>query len=288
MEIARKALIVPVLCLMALGPHAFAGVDRRGEIYNLGLDLERTASEMAVESYEHFKGRDGEISDREQAILFKSEAFLASCRLFLKLAEERSDYFRSGYLRTNLYNAFTYLVRSFHDLEEEMKRGGIQPYSLSDLRKILKAMDSEFSGWPSADNLSYLHQKYVKGRDASVYMIERVGVGAYVRRAFKSLESLYRYNYDLKRGKDPWAFLVEVPEDSLARMDEGAPIVLGFEGRLVIEQGDRSNRSVYLIEKGKKRGIANPRVLDRFGGWGNVFEVPAEIIAGYPEGEPVK
>jgi hypothetical protein len=44
-----------------------------------------------------------------QAILFKSEAFAASCRLFLKLAEARSGYLREDFVRTNIYNAFTCL-----------------------------------------------------------------------------------------------------------------------------------------------------------------------------------
>jgi hypothetical protein len=281
----RRVAVLTFLAVLSVGKAASPlGGDRRAEIYNLGLDLERAASRLADESYEHFKGRDGEISDREQAVLFKSEAFLSSCRLFLRLTEERSDYFRSGTLRTNLYNAFAYVARTFRGLKEEMGGGS----ATTEVARILDAMDAEFAGWPSTENLSYLHLKYVKGRDASVYMIERLGTGVYVRRAFRNLESLFRYNYDLKRGKDPWAYLVEVPEDTLARLAEGQPIGLGFDGRLVIEAGDRPNRSVYLIERGRKRGIADSRILDRFGGWGNVYEIPAEIIAGYPEGEPIR
>jgi hypothetical protein len=280
----RRVAMLTLLVILSVGKAATAGSDRRAEIYNLGLDLERAASRLADESYAYFKGRDGEISDREQAVLFKSEAFLSSCRLFLRLTEERSGYFRSGYLRTNIYNAFAYVARTFRGLKEEMSGGD----ATTEVARILDAMDAEFAGWPSAENLSYLHLKYVKGRDASVYMIERLGTGVYVRRAFRNLESLYKYNYDLKRGKDPWAYLVEVPEDTLARLAEGPPIGLGFEGRLVIEAGNRPNRSVYLIERGLRRGLANPRVLERFGGWGNVYEIPAEIIAGYPEGDPVR
>mgnify|MGYP006266982577 CR=1 FL=1 len=70
--------------------------DTRQEVYNLGLELEREASLMAQSSFDHFKGWNNTISDEEQAVLFKSESFLASCRLFLRLAEEQSDYYSSG------------------------------------------------------------------------------------------------------------------------------------------------------------------------------------------------
>jgi len=266
---------------------AFVFADGRGNVYNLGLELEKRAVELSESNLEHFKGWNGEVSDEEQAVLFKSESFLASCRLFLRLTEERSDYFRSGYLRTNLYNAFTYLARSFRDLEDEMKKAGILPYALSDCRKILNGMDNEFANWPSADNLSYLHQKYVKARDATVYMIERRSAGVYVRHAFKDLGSIFRYNYELNRGKDPWKFLVEVPADTLEKIEPGNMIDLDFEGWLIIEQGTRPNRPVYLIEGGKKRGITSPQVLQRFGGWGRVYEVPVEVIRSYLDGAPV-
>jgi hypothetical protein len=42
-----------------------------------------------------------------------------------------------------------------------------------------------------------------------------------------------------------------------------------------------------LIEDGKKRGVTSPRVLQRLGGWSRVLEVPAEVIAGYPDGKPI-
>ncbi len=262
--------------------------NRRKAVHRLGMELERQATYLAQSSYDHFKGWDGEISDQEQAVLFKSEAFAASCRLFLKIAEDKSGYFRAGYLRTNLYNAFIYLSRSFKGLEEEMRRGGVMPYSLSNCREILENMEYEFSEWPAADNLAFLHQRYVKAQDATVYMIERKGIGVYIRRPFKSLESLYRFNYDLNRGKDPWEYLVEVSYDTLEKMDKGSMIDLTFEGYLIIRLGKPRGSSVYLIEEGKKRGITSPQVLRRFGGWDNVFEVPMEVINNYPDGEPIK
>ncbi len=266
----------------------FSSGQNRDSIYQLGLELEKQATYLAQSSYEHFRGWQGTISDQEQAILFKSEAFAASCRLFLKLAEGSSNYYQSGHVRTNLYSAFMYLARSFKELEEEMQIGGVLPYALSNCRRTLDRMDYEFSRWPAPDNLAYLHQKYVKARDATVYMIERRGPGIYIKHAFKNLESIFRYNYNQNRGKDPWQFLVEVAYETLDKMDEGPMIDMTFEGHLVIENTNRPNRPVYLIERGKKRGITSPAVLQRFGGWKNVYEVPAEVIAKYPEGEPVK
>jgi hypothetical protein len=274
-----------VLAVFLPAPPARAA-DRRA-ILNLGLELEQRAADLAGESFDHFKGRSNEISDDEQAILFKSEAFAAGCRLFNRLAEERTDYFRDGFVRTSLFNAFTYLVGAFGELEAEMRRGRIRPSALSECRRLLDRMEREFSDWPAVDNLAYLDGKYVKARDASVWLIERKRLGTYGRRAFTDLASLFRYNYDRNRGKDPWQHLVEVPEETLRKMEEGPLITLTFEGRLVIEQSGRKNRPVYLIENGRRRGVTSPAVLTRLGGWGKVLEVPAEVIAAYPEGEPI-
>ncbi len=283
-RIFKRCFSLFFMFLIAAG----ANGDVRENIYKLGVDLERTASQLAQSNYEHFRGWDAEFTDVEQSALFKSEAFLASSRLFLRLAEERSEYLKSGYVRTNLYHAFVFLNRSFKDLEDEMRNADVMPYSLSQCRKILDRMDYEFSKWPSVDNLSYLHEKYVKAGDATVYKIERQGSGVYILRAFKNLESLYRYNYYLNRGNNPWDYLVEVPYETLEKMEEGPVLDLSFEGELVIELSTRPNRGVYLIENGKKRGIASPRVLQRLGGWEHVFKVPREIIDSYPDGEPIK
>lgn len=274
------------ICLFAL----FVGVllgDRRQQIHQIALDLEIAASRLAQSNYDHFRGWDSEFTDIEQAALFKSEAFASSARLFIRLAEERSEYYKNGYTRTNLYNAFIYLTRSFADLESEMKRAGVMPYYLSECKKILEQMENEFSKWPAADNLAYLSGKYVKARDASVYLIERIGPGEYKRRAFKDLESLIRFNYDQGRGLNPWDHLVTIPDDTLEKMEEGPPLDLSFEGCLVIESSQRPNRPVYLIEGGKKRGVTSPQVLQRLGGWDRVIEIPAEIINSYPDGEPI-
>jgi hypothetical protein len=284
-----RALKMIMLVGTLLVPLALPSVSgQRDEVGGLALQLEKLAAELALNSFDHFRGWEGEISDQEQAVLFKSESFAASARLFVRLSQEQSGYFRSGYLRTNLYNAFVYLARSFRELEEEMRRAGVMPYALTDCRRILDRMENIFSQWPAADNLAYLHQKYVKASDETVYMIERKAAGIYVRHPFKNLESIYRFNYDLRRGKDPWASLVEVSQDTLEKMRIGEMIDLSFEGNLVIEQSTRPNRSVYLIQNRKKRGITNPQVLQRFGGWDRVFEVPAEVIESYQEGEPIR
>ncbi len=283
-----RALFVAAALLAAVSMVSAAALQaNRGNILRLAQDIAARAANLAESNFEHFKGRSDEITDREQAALFESESFAAACRLFVRLTEERTGFFGEGALRTNLYNAYARLARSFGDFEQEMKRAGVMPYGLSDIRRLLDRLEAEFTRWPSADNPAFLSGKYVKARDASVWLIERTGRGAYVRRAFRNLESLYRYNYDLNRGRDPWQHLVEVPEETLERMAEGEPLALTFEGRLIIEQSKRPNRPVYLIENGKKRGLTSPRVVERYGGWGKVLEVPVEVVAAYPEGEPV-
>jgi hypothetical protein len=288
----RKILrpMVPLVLLVSMIYSAAfsAQADRRAALYDLAANLVQLAASLAQDSFEHFKGWNGTISDQEQAILFKSEGFAASCRLFLKLAEARSGYFREDLVRTNIYNAFTYLAGSFNELEEEMRRGGVMPYALADCRKILSRMEREFSQWPAADNLAYLDQKYVKARNAAVYLIERRAIGNYVRLPFKNLESLWRYNYDRNRGKDPWAYLVQVSYDTLEKMKVGQMIDVTFEGRMIIEQSSRPNRPVYLIERGKKRGLTNAQLVDRYGGWSKVYEVPREVVDSYPEGDPIE
>jgi hypothetical protein len=282
---SRTARLSVVLAIAAavLGPLPASA--QRAQIFSLGQELERTAASLALESYEHFRGWNGVITDKEQAVLFKSEAFSASCRLFLKLAETGSGYYGADNARTNVFSAFTYLVASFSELETEMRRGGVRPYGLADCRRILSRMERAFGDWPDPNNLAYLDQKYIKAADATVYLIEKKGLADFVRRPFRNLESLFRYNYDRNRGKNPWEHLVEVSGETLRRMKVGAEIALTFEGRMIIEQSTRRNRPVYVIENGKRRPVANPSIVERRGGWGRVFEVPREVIDSYPEGE---
>lgn len=278
---------VAVFFIIAATSAALASADQRSTVTRLAGELEQKAVTLALRSYDHFKGRNGSISDQEQAALFKSEAFAASCRLFLKLAEERTGYFHSSYARTNMYNAFTFLQSSFEEMEREMRRAGLSPYELRDAGRLMRNMERAFSSWPDADNPAYLDGRYVKDRRATVYLIRKVRTGVFVKHPFKNLESLYRYNYDQNRGKNPWEYLVEVRPDILNKMEQGEMIDLNFEGRMIIEQSNRPNRPVHLIENGKRRGLTSENLLRRYGGWSRVYEVPAEVIAGYPEGEPI-
>ncbi len=281
-------ITIPLIVCIMFAHTSAVPADRDRNIYELAKQLTDMSFRMSQVSYDHYKGWGSEISDQEQAVLFKAESFAASCRLFLRLTEDRFNYFKTGYLRTNLYNAFVNLIRSYTDLENETRRVGRVPYSLDDCRRLIDRMENEFSLWPSADNLAYLHQKYVKAADNAVYLIEKIGPGEYVRRPFKNLESLFRFNYDRNRGKDPWQNLVQVSTDILDRMAEDEMIDLTFEGYLLIELSDRPNRPVYLIKEGKKCGISSPSVLQRYGGWDKVYEVPADILISYEEGETIK
>ena len=285
----KKTAILAILSAFLLMASTVGSAEpQRNRIYDIVTELERQAIALAEESFNHFRGWNGAISDEEQAILFKSEAFAASCRLFLKLAETRSDYYSTEYARTNLFSAFTFLANSFNELEREMKRGNVMPYALNNCRRIMTRLEQGFSAWPDADNLAYLDQKYVKAQDATVYLIVKKSMGTYVKRPFKNLESVFRYNYDRNRGKNPWDHLVETSEETLDKMRTESVIELTFEGKMIIEQSNRRNRAVYLIQGGKKRPLANPDVVARMGGWGKVYEVPREVIDEYEEGDPIE
>jgi hypothetical protein len=195
------------------------------------------------------------------------------------LAGGQSEFYRADNVRTNLYNAFTYLARAYAELEQEMRRGNVMPYGMSDCRQILNRMEREFAGWAAPDNLAYLDGKYVRAADATVYLIERQQMGSYLRRPFATLESLFRFNYDRNRGNYPWKYLVEVSGET--------PIALTFDSQMIIEAGTRPNRPVYRIENGRKRVLTRPDLVNRFGGWSRVFEVPREVIDQYPQGEPI-
>jgi hypothetical protein len=252
----------------------------REDIRSLGDKLTQQAAYLAQSSFDHFKGWKDEITDQEQAILFKSETFAASCRLFLRLSEETVG---SDSLRTNLFNAYTFLVRSFKELEKDF-----QSYALNDCRETLNDLERAFESWPASDNLAYLHLKFVQSSDQTVYLIERRQPGEYLRRPFVSLESLFRYNYLQKRSKDPWKYKVQVDEATLNKMARGEPVALTFDNCLIMDAIEYPNRPVFLIENGKKRPLSSPSALNRFGGWKAVFEVPVQVIESYPLGQPVE
>ncbi len=284
-----NGILRTLLAIMLAGTLAGAlWADTRPEISRLASRLEQEATAIAESGWDHFKGWSGEISDREQGILFKSEAFAAGCRLFIRLAGENAGYYARDYLRTNLYNAFLYMLAQYRDLESEVRRADMRSSSLGNCREILEHMEREFSRWPSRDNLAYLQKKYVQARNRTVYMIEKHDTGEYVRRPFRDLASLYRFNYDLRRGNDPWKYLEKVEEETLAKMPEAAPIDMGFEGMMVMDQRSYPGRPVFRIQEGRKCPLDSSRVLDRLGGWSRVFEVPVEVLNAYPDGEPVR
>jgi hypothetical protein len=270
--------ILIVVMFFAAAHELLAG--SREDIRSLGDKLTQQAAYLAQSSFDHFKGWKGEITDQEQAVLFKSEAFAACCRLFLRLSE---DTVGSDSLRTNLFNAYTFLVSSFRELEKSF-----QSYTLNDCRETLNDLDHAFERWPVLDNLAYLHLKFVQSSDQTVYLIERRQPGEYLRRPFVSLESIFRYNYLQKRSKDPWKYRVQIDESTLKKMASGDPIALTFDGCLVMDLIERANRPVFLIENNKKRPLSSSAALDRFGGWKAVFEVPAAVIEAYPAGQPVE
>jgi hypothetical protein len=144
--------------------------DRRASVGPLSVELVRQAEYLSQTSYEYFMGWNGVVSNQEQAILFKSEEFTASCRLFSKLVQSQANYFRVDSLRTNLYNASRYVAQSFRQLEEQMRLGGMQgdfgrmrrdgrpfeqrlnrgatgPLGLAECRRLLDRIEAEFSGW---------------------------------------------------------------------------------------------------------------------------------------------
>ena len=144
--------------------------DRRSFVGQLSDDLIRQADLLAQASFQYFMGWNGMITDQEQAVLFKTEEFAAAARLFNRLAQDQTDYFRREGLRTNLFTASRYLSLSFHQLEEQMRLGGIQndfdrtrrdgrpfqwqpqrgiagPWGLVEMRRILDRIELEFSNW---------------------------------------------------------------------------------------------------------------------------------------------
>jgi len=144
--------------------------DRRTFVGQLSVDLVRQAEYLAQTSYEYFMGWNGLITDKEQAVLFKTEEFAAACRLFSKLVQDRTDYFRRDSVRTNLFNASHYVAAAFRWIEEEMRTGGMQtnyyrmrrdgrpfnrpqdnpnigPFGLAECRRLLDRIEQEFASW---------------------------------------------------------------------------------------------------------------------------------------------
>jgi hypothetical protein len=146
-------------------------LDRRGSVGQLSAELVRQAEYLSKSSFDYFMSWNGTISDQEQAILFKSEEFTAACRLFAKLAQDQTNYFRRESVRTNLYGASRYVAGSFRQLEQQMRQGGMRGdfnttrrdgrmfappqrttagqgrTGLAECRRLLDRIEAEFSSW---------------------------------------------------------------------------------------------------------------------------------------------
>ncbi len=284
----KRIFAIFVIVIFSVSLFSYIPSYIKKDLLKLTGELEAKAIILAQKNYDYFKGWDGEISDREQKVLFSSSNFIASIKLFKKLLTESESYYSGRYLNTNLYNAFRYVANYFEQLKEYMYALKISPYELRDIEYILNDMEGEFSRWGSSNNLSYLSSHYVKGKGDTVYFIQREGIGKYVKRPFKNLESLYAFTFFKMKKKDPWKLLKKISLKVLYSIPDGKPIIETFEGRLVIEKSKRANRPVYLIKNGKKCPLSSPSVLNRYGGWKSVYEIPGEIIDSYPTGETIK
>lgn len=261
------------------------------ELENRTIDIVEAVSNQVIDTY-------GAWSDDQIAVLFASEGFASSSRVFRRLTERAGGSASRTSTRPGLERALRYVVRDYEALESASRLSGIRLYALTDCAAILRRIERELGVGPSFNDpgpalppppvLEDWDGKYAKGRDAAVFLIEKGNGGVFLRRPFKNLESLFKYNYDQDRGKNPWDHLVEIPAARLDRMRAGTPIVRTFEGLMLIEQGTKPDRSVYLIRNGKKHGLTRPELVARFGGWKKVFEVPRDVIAEYPDGDPIR
>lgn len=282
------------------GPQRF---DRSERLADLAIDLERKAVEIVDDVNGRFFDRNASYdrnrswADDQVEALFASETFAASSRVFRRLAEGDRGFDSRMTVRQGMERAYRLLYRDFETLEESARRARVQSYALTDCRDLLRRIDREIGpgGARPIDPITpdRLGQddwigKYVKGPNASVFLIERRADGAWVKRPFKSLESLFKYNYDQDRGENPWGHMAEVSAAELSRMRTGTEIERTFEGQMIIETGTSTNRSVYYIQGGKKRGLTRPELVARYGGWKKVYQVPRDVIDAYPEGDPIR
>ena len=280
------------------GAEPSQGWNASSRLKDLARDLADRAAEIADRIDSQIDDRYGSWADNQMDALFAADHFAAAGRTFYRLAG-RLEYGSRASVRPGLQRAYRYLLGTFRDLESAA-RGGTRVPSLYDCSSLLRRIEQEIGGdWgrPSPDmdqvDRDRLKEKswegkYAKGRGAAVYLIERSGPGDLIRRPFKDLESLFKYNFDQNRGNNPWGHVADIPQETLDRMRTGETISRSFEGLMVIEPGSLPNRSVYLIQGGKKRGLSKPDLVTRYGGWKKVYEIPKEIIRGYPDGDPIQ
>ncbi len=276
--------------------------DRSERLADLAVDLERKAVEIIEDVNSRFFDRNLSYdrnrtwADDQVEILFAAETFASSTRVFRRLAEGDRSFDSRMAVRQGMERAYRILFRDFENIDAAARRGRLSTYALSDCRDLLRRIDREIGpgGVRPNDPITpnQLGQdnwigRYVKGPGSSVFLIERRADGAFVKQPFNNLESLFKYNYDQDRGENPWGYMADVSAAELSRMRTGNPIERTFEGQMIIETGTSTNRSVYFIQGGKKRGLTKPELVARYGGWKKVFQVPRDIINGYPDGEPI-
>lgn len=144
--------------------------DYRVNLSTLSRELLEQAEYLSESSYEYFMGWNGVINNNEQAVLFKTEEFASACRLFYKLLQDQSGYYRHETLSTNLYSAFRYLRAEFRQLEQRMGKVGFRDdfgrlrrdgrsfermrkqqatrrMGLAECRRLLDRMESAFRYW---------------------------------------------------------------------------------------------------------------------------------------------
>ncbi len=280
MSFAKNSIFISVSLLLVLVP-VFA--DRLDNILKLADELQQTANAYAEANYRYLCEIKREIDREDQLFLYQSFGFARQVEFFFRLLNDWKYTRSENYFRTNIFNSFSSLVELFYGF-----KGRSTDRYLVQMEKIVQKIETEFSLWPDKKNLAYLHLKYIKANDQTVYLIEKTGTARYCKRPFASLEALFRYNYQLNRGPDPWKYLEKLSPEELQEIPEGEPINLTFENLLVMSITKRQDRPVYLIKNGKKCPLSSPAALNRYGGWKAVYELPDEIIALYPQGDAVE
>jgi len=121
-------------------------LDQGGRLVALAADLERRAVDFARSASDQIIDRGGTLMDDQIAVLFASEGFAASSRLFLRMTERGSGYTARMSSRSGLDRAYRYLNRDFNNLEETAGRAGIRLYALSECASILRRLNAEIGG----------------------------------------------------------------------------------------------------------------------------------------------
>lgn len=327
----KKGLLLPLL-VAAVGCSSVSGsktdshahrnpaqYDVRSRISQEANQLVMASEKLAFDSYNFLKGYNNAINADEQAVLFKTESFAASSRLFAKLAAD-SNWYTEGYLRTNMFTAFTYLTQSFQELRNTVEstqnkyqwsnrwqdNRPLPSYALGEVGMRINSIEYLYKGWPSSENPIYLSNanKYVQNphpnEGAPVYMIRRLGEGVYEKVPFSSLEALFVYHQKfLKRGTKAWPWDNNVTTSwetlkSLATSNETLTFAFQSGDAIVVGGGapkgkwESPNSGVKLVTgPGQATGFGSPEELAAHfklpvsKAWDKVYRVPQEVFDRY-------